>query len=190
MKQPFFKFAQLAVVAVLSATAGIAQQAPSSAGLNPTALQLFHQPSDTWPTYNGDYSGRRFSAVRQITQQNIQDLKIKWKYKITGIPPLRGSGPLIIKSTPLMVHGVLYFTIPDHVFAVDARTGKEKWRFDFEDHGGHVLGQRGVGMYGKWIYFLPMAGSSPSIRRPAKSAGARRSRTRSFSTSPRWRQSS
>jgi alcohol dehydrogenase (cytochrome c) len=53
-----------------------------------------------------------------------------------------------------MVNGVLYFTIPDHVFAVDARTGKEKWRFDFEDHGGHILGQRGVGMYGKWIYFL------------------------------------
>jgi alcohol dehydrogenase (cytochrome c) len=155
MKRPFLiKFAQLAAVAVLSATVAVAQQAPVSAGLNPTALQLFHQPADTWPTYNGDYSGRRFSAIQQITQQNIQDLKIKWKYKITGIPPLRGSGPLIIKSTPLMVHGVLYFTIPDHVFAVDARTGKEKWRFDFEDHGGHVLGQRGVGMYGKWIYFL------------------------------------
>jgi alcohol dehydrogenase (cytochrome c) len=154
MKRPFTKFAQLAAVAVLSATAAIAQQALPPSGLNPTALQLFHQPADTWPTYNGDYSGRRFSAIRQITQENIPGLKIKWKYTITGIPPLRGSGPLIIKSTPLMVHGVLYFTIPDHVFAVDARTGKEKWRFDFEDHGGHVLGQRGVGMYGKWIYFL------------------------------------
>lgn len=153
-RSSFKKITQLTAVAVLSATALVAQQASTSPGLSPNALQLFHQPPDTWPTYNGDYSGRRFSAIRQITQQNIQDLKIKWKYKITGIPPLRGSGPLIIKSTPLMVNGVLYFTIPDHVFAVDARTGKEKWRFNFEDQGGHVLGQRGVGMYGKWIYFL------------------------------------
>lgn len=123
-------------------------------GLDPKALTLFQPPADTWPTYNGDYSGRRFSEIAQINQKNIGELKTKWEYKITGIPPLRGSGPLVIKSTPLMVNGVLYFTIPDHVFAVDARTGKEKWRFNFEDHGGHILGQRGVGMYGRWIYFL------------------------------------
>lgn len=123
-------------------------------GLDPKALTLFQPPADTWLTYNGDYSGRRFSEIAQINQKNIGELKTKWEYKITGIPPLRGSGPLVIKSTPLMVNGVLYFTIPDHVFAVDARTGKEKWRFNFEDHGGHILGQRGVGMYGRWIYFL------------------------------------
>ena len=29
-------------------------------GLDPGALTLFHQPKDVWPTYNGDYSGRRF----------------------------------------------------------------------------------------------------------------------------------
>jgi alcohol dehydrogenase (cytochrome c) len=131
-----------------------AQSTAKYEGLDPKALTLFQPPADTWPTYNGDYSGRRFSEIAQINQKNIGELKTKWKYTITGIPPLRGSGPLVIKSTPLMVNGVLYFTIPDHVFAVDARTGKEKWRFNFEDHGGHILGQRGVGMYGRWIYFL------------------------------------
>jgi len=123
-------------------------------GLDPKALTLFHQPADTWPTYNGDYSGRRFSDLNQVNQTNIAQLKVAWTYKITGIGSLRGIGNPVIKSTPLMVNGVLYFTIPDHVFAVDARTGKEIWRFDFEDHGGHLLGQRGVGMYGNWIYFL------------------------------------
>jgi len=132
----------------------VAEQPASSQGLSPTALSLFHQPADSWPTYNGDYSGRRFSEIAQINQKNLEQLKIKWKYKIANIAPLRGMGNPIIKSTPLMVNGVLYFTIPDHVFAVDARTGKERWRFDFDDHGGHLLGQRGVGMYGKWIYFL------------------------------------
>lgn len=141
--------------ALVAASLGIAAfaQKTSPPTLDPKALTLFSKPADAWPTYNGDYSGRRYISLDQINQKNIADLKVKWKYKIEGIA-IRGVGNPTIKSTPLMVDGVLYFTVPDHVFAVDARTGKERWRYDFQDHGGHVLGQRGVGMYGKWIYFL------------------------------------
>ncbi len=123
-------------------------------GLDPKTLKLFDQPPDVWPTYNGDYSGRRYSEVKQINQSNIDSLKIEWMYRITGIGPQRGVGDPIIKSAPLMVNGVAYFTIPDHVFAVNARTGEQLWQYDFEDHGGHLVGQRGVGMYGNWLYFL------------------------------------
>jgi len=123
-------------------------------GLDPNSLRLFDPPHDAWPTYNGDYSGRRFSSLDQIKASNIDHLQIKWSFRITGVAPLRGVGAPVIKSTPLMIGGVLYFTIPNHVFAVDARSGKELWRFDFEDHGGHLIGQRGVGMYGNWLYFL------------------------------------
>lgn len=138
--------------AVLAAIPAMAQETKSPT-LDPKSLTLFAKPADVWPTYNGDYSGRRFIGLDQVNQKNIGDLKVKWKYKITDAP-IRGNNNPSIKSTPLMVGGVLYFTVPDHVFAVDARTGKELWRYNFEDHGGHVLGQRGVGMYGKWIYFL------------------------------------
>lgn len=141
-------------LSLLLAPVLIGQQATKPQELAPNALRLFNPPADSWPTYNGDYSGRRFSEISQINSTNIDRLKVKWTYKVGGIAPLRGIGNPVIKSTPLMVNGVLYFTIPDHVFAVDARTGKEIWRFDFEDHGGHLLGQRGVGMYGRWIYFL------------------------------------
>jgi alcohol dehydrogenase (cytochrome c) len=123
-------------------------------GLDRSALTLFHQPADAWPTYNGDYSGRRFSEISEINQSNVNLLKIEWEYRISGIGPQRGVGSPTIKSTPLLVNGVLYFTIPDHVFAVNARTGGLLWQFDFEDHGGHLVGQRGVGMYGNWLYFL------------------------------------
>ena len=41
-------------------------------GLEPGALTLFHQPKDLWPTYNGDYSGRRFSEMDQISQSTIE----------------------------------------------------------------------------------------------------------------------
>lgn len=126
----------------------------SSQGLDPKMLTLFDQPPDAWPTYNGDYSGRRFSSLGQINQSNLDRLKMEWAFRITGIGPQRGVGNPTIKSTPLMVNGILYFTIPDHVFAVDARTGERIWQFDFIDHGGHLTGQRGVGMYGQWLYFL------------------------------------
>jgi alcohol dehydrogenase (cytochrome c) len=53
-----------------------------------------------------------------------------------------------------MVKGILYFTIPDHVFAVDAHTGRELWHYDWVDQGGHLVGNRGVGMYGDWLYFM------------------------------------
>ncbi len=53
-----------------------------------------------------------------------------------------------------MVNGVFYFTIPDHVWAVDARTGEEIWHYDWQDQGGHLVGNRGLGMYRDWLYFM------------------------------------
>jgi acido-empty-quinoprotein group A len=122
--------------------------------LDMSALTLFKQPKDVWPTYNGDYSGRRFSDLEQIKPSNIDLLKIEWMYRINGIGPQRGVGNPTIKSTPLMVDGILYFTIPDHVFAINARTGEHIWQYDFEDQGGHLVGQRGVGIYRDWLYFV------------------------------------
>ena len=58
-----------------------------------------------------------------------------------------------IKSTPLMVNGVLYFTVPDHVWAVDARTGREIWHYQWQTTGGNHLGNRGVAIYEDWLYF-------------------------------------
>jgi acido-empty-quinoprotein group A len=118
--------------------------------LNPE--KLLQPPTDTWPTYNGDYSGRRYSTLTQINSSNIGSLSLAWMHRI-GVGEQRGAASEI-KSTPLLVDGVLYFTIPDHLWAVNARTGEEIWHFDWVDHGGHLTGQRGVGMYGSWLYFL------------------------------------
>src|SRR5205085_4271589 len=123
-------------------------QASGPGGLDPKALTLFNQPPDAWPLYNGDYSGRRYSTLTQINSTNIKWLALAWMYRIGGIGPQRGVGEPSIKSTPLMVNGVMYFTIPDHVFAINARTGEQIWQYDWEDRGGHLVGQRGVGMYG------------------------------------------
>src|SRR5436305_804612 len=120
----------------------VAAVAGHGQGLDPKSLVLFNQPAGTWPTYNGDYSGRRFSELNQIGKSNIDLLKIEWMYRITGIGPQRGVGNPTIKSTPLMVDGVMYFTIPDHIFAINARTGEHLWQYDFADKGVHLVGQR------------------------------------------------
>jgi acido-empty-quinoprotein group A len=115
--------------------------------------KLVRPPTDAWPTYNGDYSGRRFSPLTQINSDNIGNLALKWMYRI-NVGAMRGVGAVQIKCTPLEVNGILYLTVPDHVWAVDARTGEELWHYSWVDHGGHLLGNRGVGMYGNWLYFL------------------------------------
>ncbi len=115
--------------------------------------KLLKLPTDTWPTYNGDYSGRRFSPLTQIDDSNVKSMTLAWVYRMnTGAPSSAFGGPSI-KATPLEVNGVLYFAIPDHAWAVDARTGRELWHYKWETKGGIHIGNRGFGMYGDWLYF-------------------------------------
>jgi acido-empty-quinoprotein group A len=119
--------------------------------LNPAAL--LKQPTDAWPTYNGDYSGRRFSPLTQIDASNVHALSLAWAARYSGGNTAGGRGGLQIKSTPLMVNGILYFTSPNNVWAADARTGRELWHYQYPPNTGSTIGNRGVGMYGNWLYF-------------------------------------
>jgi acido-empty-quinoprotein group A len=110
-------------------------------GLDPAAL--LKPATDTWPTYNGDYSGRRFSPLDQINSSNIGSLTLAWIFPVHVAA---------IKSTPLEVNGVLYFTTPDNVWAVDARFGRQIWHYQRVSEGDHI-GHRGLGMYKNWLYF-------------------------------------
>src|SRR4051812_35520708 len=94
-------------------------------GLDPAAL--LKQPANMWPTYNGDYSGRRFSQLKQINDANVNDLSLAWANRFTA----GGAGNVVIKSTPLLVNGVLYFTSPNNVWAADVRTGREIWHYQY-----------------------------------------------------------
>ena len=99
--------------------------------------------STDWPTFNGDYSGQRYSRLSQINQNNVKQLTLAW------IVQPQSAG---IKSMPLEVNGRLYFTTPDNVWAADARTGRIIWHYFRQSPGDHI-GHRGVAMYGDWLYF-------------------------------------
>jgi alcohol dehydrogenase (cytochrome c) len=104
-------------------------------------------PTDAWPTYNGDYTGRRFSTLTKVTDKNVQHLSLAWVFRTNA--PAAGS----IKATPLMVNGVIYLSVPDHVWAIDARTSREIWHWeDPKPVGGLIIGNRGVGVKGEYLY--------------------------------------
>src|SRR5580700_7953327 len=107
--------------------AQVAQKPASPSAGNPILdpAKLLKPATDSWPTYNGDYSGRRFSTLRQINQLNVKSMTLAWVYRAaagangpgtiiggTGpeVPPVAGRetsfGGLQIKATPLMLNGV------------------------------------------------------------------------------------
>jgi alcohol dehydrogenase (cytochrome c) len=140
----------------------------AQARLDPALLRK--PPVDAWPTHHGDYSGRHYSTLTQITQANVKNLTLAWTYRantarqgaIEGgvvpepLPFQLGAGALaggLLKATPLYVNGVVYMSAPDHVWAIDARTGREIWHYYWRTQGGEHIGNRGLGMYGNWLYF-------------------------------------
>jgi alcohol dehydrogenase (cytochrome c) len=115
------------------------------AGLDPA--KLLNPGTDSWPTYNGDYSGRRYSTLARINAANAKSLSLAWIYRMAGI--VAGG----IKATPLQIGGILYFSTPDNAYAVEARTGRELWQFTWRSKGGEHIGNRGMGALGDTLYF-------------------------------------
>ncbi|PYX29012.1 MAG: acido-empty-quinoprotein group A [Acidobacteria bacterium] len=110
------------------------------------AQMLLHPPADSWPGYHGDYSGRRHSALTQITPQNVKNLTLAWAFQTDQRAE--------IKSSPLLVDGILYFTVPDNIWAVDARSGHQIWHYTNPKDKGDHIGHRGVAMYKGYLFFL------------------------------------
>ena len=102
-------------------------------GLDPQILTK--SVSSVWGTYNGDLSGRRYSLLSQVNQSNVKNLTLAWAFQAKSVP---------IKSTPLMVDGICISRVPDHVYAVDARTGRQIWHYTYKARGGDHIGHRGV----------------------------------------------
>ncbi|MEO6851707.1 MAG: pyrroloquinoline quinone-dependent dehydrogenase, partial [Mucilaginibacter sp.] len=83
-----------------------------------------------WPKYGGNNSGNRYSPLDQINKDNVKNLKVAWIYDTGDNKDSTQRGPGM-QCQPIMIHGVMYGVSPKlKAFAVDAKTGKELWRFD------------------------------------------------------------
>ena len=130
------RFAEAIVGVALTASTAAAQEVP---------VQLLQQPTpDSWPTYHGDYSGRHHRSLTQITPVNVPQLGLAWAFQTNAAQS--------IKATPVVVNGVIYVSTPDNVWAIDARSGRQLWRYTYPPNAGFKIGHRGVAVLGGLVY--------------------------------------
>src|ERR1700761_2589976 len=102
-----------------------------------------------WPSYNGDYTGRRYSGLSQITPQNVAELREQWVF--------HAKTPGVLEATPVVVNGIMYFTGSNDAFALNAQSGEVLWHYArpvssglIDDASGHI--NRGVAILGDRLY--------------------------------------
>lgn len=84
-----------------------------------------------WPAYGGTYAGRRYSPLSEITKENVGQLEKAWEIRTGDMPSEKAEGKYSPENTPLKVGDSLFTcTAKNIMIALDARTGKEEWRYD------------------------------------------------------------
>jgi alcohol dehydrogenase (cytochrome c) len=125
-------------------------QAPVVADVNVSPDDLLTQPpAANWTSYNGDYTGRRYSALHQITATNVASLRAAWIFHASNNERL--------EVTPVVIRGVMYVTAANDAWALDARTGRVIWHHQrpvsaglLDDAASHK--NRGVAVWRNFVY--------------------------------------
>lgn len=79
------------------------------------------EPYVDWSSYNGSDTANRHSAIDQIDRHNVDQLTTQWFFPIHDMR--------MVEGTPVVVAGVMYVTAANQVYALDATTGREIWRY-------------------------------------------------------------
>src|SRR5215469_17030110 len=93
-------------------------------------------PGANWLSYNGDYTGRRYTSLSQMTPENVGQLRAQWVSHSTNSDRL--------EVTPVVVDGLMLVTSANDAYALDARTGRIIWHHQtptteglIDDAAGH-----------------------------------------------------
>ncbi|WP_126946229.1 membrane-bound PQQ-dependent dehydrogenase, glucose/quinate/shikimate family [Xanthomonas sp. BRIP62409] len=82
---------------------------------------------DDWAAYGRSQAGQRYSPLQQINRDNVAQLTQAWVFHTGDLPSKRWGA----ETTPLKVGDSLYLcTARNQVIALDAASGKERWRYD------------------------------------------------------------
>jgi quinoprotein glucose dehydrogenase len=97
----------------------------------PANLPAGTQASTDWTAYGGGGYGDRFSALNQITPENVKDLKLAWQFRTGDMKGPNDPGEFTNEATPLKIGDLVYTCSPHQiVFAIDAASGQQRWKFD------------------------------------------------------------
>src|SRR5258708_1525939 len=139
----------LAAVAQPQETAGV-----SVSTLVPVTQEMLaaRQVGANWISYNGDYTGRRFSSLDQITLKNVDQLRAQWVFHAPNSNSL--------EVTPVVFDGLMFVTSANDAYALDSQTGRMIWHYSrpvteglIDDASQHH--NRGVGLLGSRISMEP-----------------------------------
>jgi len=125
-------------------------KSPAPIDIEVSAADLLAQPvNSNWTSYNGDYSGQRFSSLDQIKVGNVAQLRAAWVF--------HPGNSQMLEVTPVVVRGMMYVTSANDVFALDARTGRVVWHHQrpvsaglLDDAAAHK--NRGVAVWKHFVY--------------------------------------
>ncbi len=98
-----------------------------------SAASALAQASNEWTVYGGDYANTRYSTLSQINTGNVKKLSVAWIHSLGSLESQQ--------STPLVIDGTMYVTTstgPKYVFALDARNGVIKWKYEPELPGDYM----------------------------------------------------
>jgi alcohol dehydrogenase (cytochrome c) len=105
--------------------------------------------SANWLSYNGDYTGQRYSALREISTSNVAQLRAEWVFHAPNSDRL--------EVTPVVSDGIMFLTSANDAYALDAQTGQTLWHYSrpiteglIDDASQHH--NRGVGIWHSRIY--------------------------------------
>jgi alcohol dehydrogenase (cytochrome c) len=116
-----------------------------SIGNAPNDAELLNVTDADWPMYNKDYRGQRYSGLSQITVKNAHKMTPSCMFQLGEV----GS----FQSSPLIYQGVMYVTTPYNTYALDARTCKSIWKYEYTPTGQEQLvTNRGAALYAGKIF--------------------------------------
>ena len=124
-----------------------AQSITASIDVSPS--DLTSPIGNNWLSYNGDYTGRRYSVLSQITPENVGSLRAQWVF--------HSPNSNLLEVTPSVANGLMFVTSANDAFALDARTGRPIWHYSrpvteglVDDASAHH--NRGVGLWQSRLY--------------------------------------
>jgi alcohol dehydrogenase (cytochrome c) len=126
------------------------QSGPVSARIDVNEQDLLAKPvGANWISYNGDYTGQRYSSLSQINRDNVGHLRAQWVFHSRNSQQM--------EVTPVVINGVMYITSANDAYALDARTGRVLWSHTrpitngmIEDASAHH--NRGVAVWHSRVY--------------------------------------
>ncbi len=90
--------------------------------------------AQSWPCYGQDPGGKRYAALDQVNDKNVNQLTVAWTFRTGELATYTGTGAMdkaAFEATPILVGKTLFFSTPsDRVFAVDAVSGQQRWAYD------------------------------------------------------------